>query len=125
MPGYQCGACDGAEPAVVLITPLSGAETLAVGNNCLPVTWCGMFAGVTGLDPEQLWDAAVALAEATVDMQAQADGEPAEGGQGASESPAGPPDGGNATATAEVARSAVKRTPRSPAQATRSRRVTK
>lgn len=72
MAGYQCGGCDGAEPAIILITPLNGAETLAIGDNCMPVTWCGILAGVLDLDPEQLWDAAVALRQAVADMNAQA-----------------------------------------------------
>lgn len=61
MASYPCGGCDGAEQAVVLITPLSGADTLAIGPNCMPVTFCGMFAAEAGIDADKLWDAAMAI----------------------------------------------------------------
>jgi hypothetical protein len=79
MAGYSCGGCDGEEPAAILITPLNGAETLAIGENCMPVTWCGILAGVIDVPAEALWDACVALKEAIGDAQAAAEAQAAVG----------------------------------------------
>jgi hypothetical protein len=82
MAGYLCGGCDGAEPAAILITPLNGAETLAIGENCMPVTWTGILAGVIDVPAEALWDACVALKQAIIDHQADTDGQAAEAAEG-------------------------------------------
>lgn len=81
MAGYVCGGCDGAEPATILITPLNGAETLAVGEECMPVTLTGMLAGTLGVDAEALWDAATQLTEVEAEEAAQQAAQAGESGQ--------------------------------------------
>lgn len=115
MAGYQCGGCDGAEPAAILITPLNGAETLAVGDNCMPVTWCGILAGVLGLDPERLWDAAVALKQAAAAAEGQDQAparQPATIDLTAPGEPLGPPLAGTAAAATDG--TAIRVTPHTP-----------
>lgn len=58
MAGYECSLCGGDEPATILITPLQGGETMAVGNDCMAVAFTGMLAGHLEVDPEELWKAA-------------------------------------------------------------------
>lgn len=124
MAGYACGGCDGAEPAAILITPLNGAETLAIGENCMPVTWCGILAGVLGLEAEQLWDAAVALKQAVIDMEAQTQAD-TEAAADSAEAAAGGPSGDPATPpAAEPADSKPARTKSQPARTPTSRRRT-
>lgn len=45
---YNCDVCDGAEPASLLMTNLALGDTMAVGENCLPLWSVGfaqMFVG--------------------------------------------------------------------------------
>lgn len=60
MAGYECSLCEGAEQATILITPLTGGETMAVGESCMAVAFTGMLAGHLAMDAELLWDAIVA-----------------------------------------------------------------
>lgn len=53
---YNCGICDGAEPASFLLTPLNGADTTAFGQNCAPLALSSVLAAFLGLDPEKLYD---------------------------------------------------------------------
>lgn len=62
MAGYECSLCSGQEQASLLITPLTGGETMAVGQDCMAVGLAGMLAGHLGLDAEKLWDAVQRLA---------------------------------------------------------------
>jgi hypothetical protein len=64
MPGYKCSLCDTDEPAVILITPLTGGETMPVGNDCLPTALTGMLAGTVGIDGDKLWAAVERLLKA-------------------------------------------------------------
>lgn len=61
MAGYECSLCSGQEQAVLLITPLTGGETMAVGPDCMAVGLAGMLAGHLGIDADKLWDAAQRL----------------------------------------------------------------
>jgi hypothetical protein len=54
--GYQCEPCNGAEPAVLLLTPLNGADTMAWGANCLTVQLIGLLAATVGIDPAALYE---------------------------------------------------------------------
>lgn len=58
MAGYECSLCAGDEPATILITPLQGGETMAIGESCMAVAFTGMLAGHLEVDPEELWKAA-------------------------------------------------------------------
>lgn len=70
---YTCHMCNDAEPAVILITPLSGGDTMAIGASCLVTSYCGLLSVLMDVDPEQLYDGLVALQEATRAAQAAAD----------------------------------------------------
>lgn len=63
MAGYECSLCDGAEQATLLITPLTGGETMAVGQGCMGVAFAGMLAGHLGIGADELYDAAAGLAK--------------------------------------------------------------
>lgn len=115
MAGYECSLCSGAEQAVLLITPLTGGETMAVGPDCMGVALIGMTAGHFEVDAEKLLtaverlvkraeaDAAKGAAEdqaATVADGGQAPGPPDSsgaipaGGDPSVGGPAGVPPGG-------------------------------
>lgn len=55
MAGYECGLCQGNEQATLLITPLTGGETMPVGPGCMAVAFTGMLAGHLDLDPDKVW----------------------------------------------------------------------
>lgn len=59
---YMCGLCDGAERAVLLITPLSGADTMAVGANCSTLAYLSLLAGNINVDADKLYDHVMTLA---------------------------------------------------------------
>lgn len=82
MANLLCTGCDGEEQAVVLITPLSGADTLCVGANCLPLTLTSLLAGELGIDPEQTWDAIAAVYNATAAAGASQPGGGGDHGEG-------------------------------------------
>lgn len=63
--GYGCHLCNDAEPAAILITPLSGGDTLAIGQACLVTGYCGLLSVLMDVDAEQLYDGLVALQDAT------------------------------------------------------------
>lgn len=76
----MCGQCDGTEPATILITPLNGADSIPIGNECLPVTMTGMLAAIVGVDAEALWGKIEQLhkaAQASQDGQGDAATSPA------------------------------------------------
>lgn len=75
MAGYQCELCNGEEQAAVLITPLTGADTMAVGVECLPVALCGMLASSLGVDGDTLYEKAAEL-QAAAQAAAAAAAEP-------------------------------------------------
>lgn len=77
MAGYDCEMCAGAEPGAVLITPLNGADTMAIGQECLPVALTGMLASTLGVDPSKLYAAVERLQKAA---QAPQDGQNGDGG---------------------------------------------
>lgn len=64
MAGYDCDLCSGEERASVLITPLAGGETMAVGESCMAVAFTGMLAGHLQIDPEKLFAACERLIKA-------------------------------------------------------------
>ena len=64
MAGYACGLCDPPEQATILITPLTGGETMAIGEGCMSVAFTGMLAGHLGIDAEKLWAACERLVKA-------------------------------------------------------------
>ena len=69
---YNCHLCNDAEPATILITPLSGGDTLAIGSNCLVTGYCGLLSVLMDVDAEQLYDGLAALQEATRAAEAAA-----------------------------------------------------
>lgn len=69
---YTCHLCNDAEQASILITPLSGGDTLAIGPNCLVTGYCGLLSVLMDVDAEQLYDGLVALQAATKAAQAAA-----------------------------------------------------
>ena len=72
MAGYECSLCGGAEQATLLVTPLTGGETMAIGPDCMGVAFAGMLAGHLGIDPEALYKAADRLAKAEAKRAAKA-----------------------------------------------------
>lgn len=75
---YTCHLCADAEPAIVLITPLKGGDTLAIGEACMVTGYCGLLSVLMDVDAEQLYDGLVALQAATKAAQAAADTPPAD-----------------------------------------------
>lgn len=59
---YMCGLCDGAERAVLLITPLSGADTMPVGQDCASLAYISLLAGNLNVDADKLYDHVMQLA---------------------------------------------------------------
>jgi len=51
---YTCSLCDGKEQAAFLITPLSGADTMAVGQQCAPDALVTLLAGYLDVAPDDL-----------------------------------------------------------------------
>lgn len=51
---YDCKLCDGAERAVFLVTPLNGADTMAVGNACAVAALASMLATYVDLPPDKV-----------------------------------------------------------------------
>lgn len=70
---YTCHLCNDAEPATILITPLKGGDTLAIGQACLVTGYCGLLSVLMDVDAEQLYDGLVALQTATRTAEAAAD----------------------------------------------------
>lgn len=64
---YQCHLCDGAEQAVMLVTPLAGGDTMAIGANCMLTGLCGLLSVHAQVDTERLYDALVTLQQAEAD----------------------------------------------------------
>lgn len=64
---YQCHLCDGAEPAVMLVTPLAGGDTMAIGADCMLTGLCGLLSVHAQVDTERLYDALVTLQQAEAD----------------------------------------------------------
>lgn len=60
---YNCGLCDGAEQAVFLITPLSGADTMAVGNSCAPVMLMSMLSTYVDVPTDKIAVAVMGLTD--------------------------------------------------------------
>jgi hypothetical protein len=58
---YTCHLCADAEPATVLITPLAGGDTMAIGSDCMVTGLCGLLSVATQVDPEQLYDHIIKL----------------------------------------------------------------
>lgn len=69
---YTCHLCNDAEPAVILITPLKGGDTMAIGQGCLVMSYCGLLSVLMDVDAEQLYDGLVALQKATEDARVAA-----------------------------------------------------
>ena len=66
---YTCHLCADAEAATVLITPLQGGETMAIGPDCMVTGLCGLLSVATQVDAEQLYDAIIALRAADLPPQ--------------------------------------------------------
>lgn len=81
---YRCSLCGDAEPATVLVTPLSGGETMAIGPDCVVTGLCGLLSVAADVDAEALYDAIIALKRGQ--------------GQASAEAPAGPPAAASASA---------------------------
>lgn len=58
---YTCHLCADAEPATVLITPLQGGDTMAIGPDCMVTGLCGLLSVATQTDAEALYDAIIKL----------------------------------------------------------------
>lgn len=58
---YTCNLCDGAESAVMLVTPLAGGDTMAVGADCMLTALCGLLSVHAQVDTEALYDAVLGL----------------------------------------------------------------
>jgi hypothetical protein len=69
---YTCHLCADAEQATVLITPLQGGDTMAIGPNCMVTGLCGLLSVATQTDAEQLYDAIITLRQAQDDAAAAA-----------------------------------------------------
>lgn len=69
---YTCHLCADAEPAIVLVTPLRGGDTMAIGQNCMVMGYCGLLSVLMDVDAEQLYDGLVALQTATRAAEAAA-----------------------------------------------------
>lgn len=72
---YTCHLCNDAEPATILITPLKGGDTMAIGEGCMVMGYCGLLSVLMDVDAEQLYDGLVALQAATKAAQDAADTE--------------------------------------------------
>lgn len=59
---YMCKLCDGAEQAQFLITPLSGADTMAVGQSCAPMALISMLGSYMDVDVPKLYDHLIQIA---------------------------------------------------------------
>lgn len=64
---YNCHLCDGAEQAVMLVTPLAGGDTMAIGADCMLTGLCGLLSVHAQVDTERLYDALVTLQQAEAD----------------------------------------------------------
>lgn len=64
---YTCHLCDGAEQAVMLVTPLAGGDTMAIGAGCMLTGLCGLLSVHAQVDTERLYDALIALQQAEAD----------------------------------------------------------
>lgn len=74
---YQCHLCDGAEQAVMLVTPLAGGDTMAVGADCMLTALCGLLSVHAQVDTERLYDAVLGLQGiAEANARAAAEDEP-------------------------------------------------
>lgn len=69
---YTCHLCNDAEPATILITPLRGGDTMAIGEACMVMGYCGLLSVLMDVDAEQLYDGLVSLQEATRAAEAAA-----------------------------------------------------
>lgn len=69
MAGYACEMCGGEEQGAILITPLNGADTMSIGEKCMPVALTGMLAGTLGIDGDKLYAAAERLQKAAQGAQ--------------------------------------------------------
>jgi hypothetical protein len=69
--GYECSLCQGEEQATILITPLTGGETMAIGEDCMSVAFTGMLAGHLAIDAEKLWGACERLIKAQAKQAAK------------------------------------------------------
>jgi hypothetical protein len=58
---YICHLCDSAEQAVMLVTPLAGGDTMAVGADCMLTALCGLLSVHAQVDTERLYDAVLGL----------------------------------------------------------------
>lgn len=74
---YACHLCDSAEPAVMLVTPLTGDDTMAVGADCMLTALCGLLSVHAQVDTERLYDAVLGLQGiAEANARAEADDAP-------------------------------------------------
>ena len=72
---YTCHLCNDAEQATILITPLKGGDTMAIGEGCMVMGYCGLLSVLMDVDAEQLYDGLVALQAATLAARAAAGAE--------------------------------------------------
>lgn len=89
MAGYGCDGCDSRERAVLLVTPLAGGETLAVGADCMPVMMTQLLAGTVGIDADKLWAAVDRLQKRAQAEQVAIAKQLPDGAPGAAQGPPG------------------------------------
>lgn len=116
MAGYECALCAGAEQATLLITPLTGGETMAVGPDCMGTALVGMTAGHFELDADKLLSAVERLLKARDKDAAKHTGAGDAGGQADEpEFPEGPSgSGADDLAAIEAAQLAAQQGPGGP-----------
>lgn len=59
---YDCSLCGGKERAALLITPLSGADTMPVGQQCAALAYITLLASSLNVDTDKLYDHVMQLA---------------------------------------------------------------
>lgn len=77
---YTCTICEEGKPAAFLLTPLSGGDTIAIGDECAAVALTGILAGYLGMDADQLYQliSEVATAQAGPESREEAENYPQE-----------------------------------------------
>lgn len=54
---YQCKFCDGGNKPVMVLQPLTGGDTAAACDDCVPIASTMLLADSLGVDVEQLYEA--------------------------------------------------------------------
>lgn len=59
---YVCGECN-EEPAIMLVQPLTGGDTVPLGADCVVPGLIGLLATFTDIDAQRIYDGLVQLSE--------------------------------------------------------------